>query len=85
MTFNWGLPQQGRLGIVEVICRIATTRGEPAAGTAEGFGPTEIETIEAPLRRVTTVALEPALLKVLSDASATTIIETVSVLGGDDQ
>jgi hypothetical protein len=85
MTLNWTQPQQGRLGLVEVICRVATTDGAPATGTADGFGPTVIETVEAPLRRATFVALEPDLLSDLSDARPVTIIETVSVLGEEQE
>jgi hypothetical protein len=82
MTLNWGHPQQGRLDIVEVICRIATPEGAPATGTEEGFGRTEIETLaEAPLRRVLTVALEPALLSDLTtDDTTVAIVETVTVI-----
>lgn len=81
MTLNWGMPQEGRLDIVEVICRVSTPGGTRATGTEEGFGPTAIRTIPDPLRRVITVALEPALLRDLTtDASTVTIVETVSVL-----
>lgn len=81
MTLNWSKPQGGTLGLVEVICRIATTEGTPATGTDEGFGATAFERIEAPLRRVTTVPLEPSLQADLTTAATTTtIIETVSVL-----
>lgn len=82
MTFNWGMPQQGRLDIVEVICRIATPKGTPAAGTEEGFGPSTFETLaEEPLRRVMTIALEPDLLSNLTtDRTTLSIVETVSVI-----
>ena len=82
MTFNWGMPQQGRLDIVEVICRIASPEGAPATGTEEGFGPSDIVTLaEEPLRRVITIALEPDLLRDLTtDATTVAIVETVSVL-----
>ena len=82
MTLNWSLPQQSRPGIVEVICRIASAEGRPASGTAEGFGPSDARTLaDRPLRRVMTVALEPALLTGLTtDATTTAIVETVTVL-----
>jgi hypothetical protein len=86
MTFNWGLPQQGRLDIVEVICRIATPDGVPASGTDEGFGTSTFETLaEEPLRRSMTIALEPALLSDLTtDRSTISIVETVSVLNPEE-
>lgn len=82
MTFNWGMPQQGRLDIVEVICRIATPEGAPASGTDEGFGPSTFETLEEePLRRLMIIALEPGELSDLTtDASTVSIVETVSVM-----
>ncbi len=86
MTFNWGLPQQGRLGIVEVICRIATPEGETTTGTDEGFGPSTFEVLaEEPLRRLMAIALEPALLSDLTTDTATvSIVETVSVLNPEE-
>lgn len=82
MTFNWGMPQQGRLDIVEVICRIATPEGATATGTDEGFGPSSFEILaEEPLRRSMTIALEPVLLSDLTiDTSTVSIVETVSVI-----
>ncbi|MFO6464817.1 hypothetical protein ACK8OR_10520 [Jannaschia sp. KMU-145] len=82
MTFNWGMPQQGRLDIVEVICRIATPEGATATGTEEGFGPSTFETLaEEPLRRAMIIALEPDLISDLTtDRSTVSIVETVSVI-----
>ena len=82
MTMHWMLPQAGRWGIVEVICRISSSEGTPAAGTDEGFTDANMQTLnEEPLRRVGVVALEPALLAELTtDATTREIIETVSVL-----
>jgi hypothetical protein len=87
MTFNWGMPQQGRLDIVEVICRIATPEGAPTAGTDEGFGPSTFETLaEEPLRRSMVIALEPALLSDLTtDSTTTAIVETVSVMNPEEE
>ncbi|GIT91303.1 hypothetical protein JANAI62_17590 [Jannaschia pagri] len=86
MTFNWGKPQQGRLDIVEVICRIATPEGTPASGTDEGFGPSTFETLaEAPLRRVMVIALDPAPLSELTtDRATVSIVETVSVYNPEE-
>lgn len=85
MTFNWGMPQQGRLDIVEVICRIATPDGAPATGTKEGFGASSFETMaEEPLRRLMVIALEPDLLTDLTtDRTTLSIVETVSVVNPD--
>ena len=82
MTLNWGMPQQGRLDIVEVIGRVATPEGTPATGTEAGFAADDMVVLsEAPLRRVTTVALEPARLSALSTDDATVaVVETVTVL-----
>ncbi|WP_179378225.1 hypothetical protein [Jannaschia marina] len=86
MTFNWGMPQQGRLDIVEVICRIATPEGTPASGTDEGFGPSTFETLaEDPLRRVMVIGLEPEVLSDLTtDTTTVSIVETVSVMNPDE-
>ncbi|MEM9796154.1 MAG: hypothetical protein AAF919_06675 [Pseudomonadota bacterium] len=86
MTFNWGLPQQGRLDIVEVICRIATPEGDAATGTDEGFGPSTFETLEEePLRRAMIIALEPEKLSDLTtDRSTMSIVETVSVMNPEE-
>lgn len=85
MTFNWGMPQQGRLDIVEVICRIATPDGAPATGTKEGFGASSFETLtEEPLRRLMIIGLEPDLLATLTtDRTTLSIVETVSVVNPD--
>lgn len=85
MTFNWGMPQQGRLDIVEVICRIATPEGAPATGTDEGFGASSFETLaEEPLRRLMVIALEPDRLAALTtDRTTLSIVETVSVVNPD--
>ncbi|MEL6551789.1 MAG: hypothetical protein AAFQ54_16225 [Pseudomonadota bacterium] len=82
MTLHWTFPQAGRWDIVEVICRVASAEGAPAAGTAEGFEGSSMETLqEEPLRRVGVTALEPALLTELTtDTTTRAIIETVSVL-----
>ena len=82
MTMHWMLPQAGRWGIVEVICRISSSEGTPAAGTEEGFTDANMETLaDEPLRRMGVVTLEPALLAELTtDATTREIIETVSVL-----
>lgn len=82
MTINWGMPQQGRLDIVEVICRIATPEGAAATGTDEGFGASTFETLaEAPLRRAMIIALEPDRISALTtDATTRSIVETVTVL-----
>ncbi|MEM8850419.1 MAG: hypothetical protein AAGE03_10325 [Pseudomonadota bacterium] len=86
MTFNWGFPQQGRLDIVEVICRIATPEGEATTGTEEGFGPSTFDILaEKPLRRSMVIALEPDLLSDLtSDRSTVSIVETVSVMNPEE-
>ena len=86
MTFNWGMPQQGRLDIVEVICRVATPEGAPASGTAEGFGPSSFETLaDAPLRREMVIALEAAPLAGLTtDRTTVSIVETVNVMNPDE-
>ncbi|MEL7212709.1 MAG: hypothetical protein AAGK92_08615 [Pseudomonadota bacterium] len=82
MTMHWMLPQAGRWGIVEVICRISSSEGTPATGTEEGFTDANMETLaDTPLRRVGVVALEPALLTELTtDDTTREIIETVAVL-----
>ncbi|MEL7301981.1 MAG: hypothetical protein AAFM92_16505 [Pseudomonadota bacterium] len=82
MTLHWTFPQAGRWDIVEVICRVASAEGAPAAGTAEGFEGTSMETLqEKPLRRVGITSLEPAVLGDLTtDTTTRAIIETVSVL-----
>lgn len=87
MTLNWSQPQQGRLGIVEVICRIASSEGAPATGTADGFEDASMRTLaEAPLRRVGIVALEPARLDgITTDGTTATIVETVTVLDGPSE
>ncbi|MEM6727150.1 MAG: hypothetical protein AAF618_01505 [Pseudomonadota bacterium] len=82
MVMHWTLPQAGRWGITEVICRIASSEGEAATGTDEGFVNASMETLaEEPLRLVGIVALEPTQLAALTtDATTLSIIETVSVL-----
>ena len=86
MTFNWGMPQQGRLDIVEIICRIATPEGTTMTGTDEGFGPYTFEILaEEPLRRSMTIALEPVLLADLTtDTTTVSIVETVSVINPEE-
>ncbi|MEO1796139.1 MAG: hypothetical protein AAFR53_03885 [Pseudomonadota bacterium] len=82
MTLNWSQPQAGKWGIVEVICRIASSAGRAATGTEEGFDDGMMQTLaEEPLRRIGITALEPALLAELTtDDTTRAIIETVSVL-----